>query len=165
MAAMCDRFVQHRSDSSKYDGQPHISVSRDGSRFTFNSNMMGSTTDVYLVVLSGGAGTELPSIFTVNGQGTGQGAIEIANSSFLAATPGSVAGAQTRPAKVGEFITIYCASLGSVTNPPSPGAPASVNPLSTTISIPQVTIGGVAANVSFSGLTPNSIGLYQVAVR
>jgi hypothetical protein len=48
------RLAHHRSDSSTYDGEPHISVSRDGSRFTFNSNMMGSTTDVYIV--SAGAG-------------------------------------------------------------------------------------------------------------
>ena len=41
------RLGHHRSDSSTYDGEPHISVSRDGSRFTFNSNMMGYTTDVY----------------------------------------------------------------------------------------------------------------------
>jgi hypothetical protein len=46
------RYAHHRSDTTTYDGQPHISLSRDGSRFTFNSNMMGATTDVYMALLS-----------------------------------------------------------------------------------------------------------------
>ena len=41
------RLAHHRSDTTTYEGQPRISVSRDGRRFLFNSNMMGSTTDVY----------------------------------------------------------------------------------------------------------------------
>jgi hypothetical protein len=45
----------HRSDGRTYDGQPRISSSRDGRRFTFNSNMMGSTTDVYVAAASNGS--------------------------------------------------------------------------------------------------------------
>jgi len=45
------RLAHHRSNTNSYDGQPHISISRDGGRFTFNSNMMGSTTDVYVVAV------------------------------------------------------------------------------------------------------------------
>jgi len=55
------RLAHHRSNTSSYDGQPHISVSRDGSRFTFNSNMMGSTTNVYMVPVVTATG---PSITT-----------------------------------------------------------------------------------------------------
>jgi hypothetical protein len=43
------RLAHHRSNTQFYDGQPHISVSRDGSRYAFNSNMMSYTTDVYMV--------------------------------------------------------------------------------------------------------------------
>ena len=54
------RLGHHRSNSSTYDGEPHISVSRDGSRFTFNSNMMGSTSDVYIVAASAGLASISP---------------------------------------------------------------------------------------------------------
>jgi uncharacterized protein (TIGR03437 family) len=36
------------------------------------------------------------------------------------------------------------------------------NPLSSTTTLPVVTIGGVAAQVVFSGLAPDFVGLYQV---
>ena len=61
------RLAHHRSDTTTYDGQPRISASRDGSRFTFNSNMMGSTTDVYLVTGSAGLVSIAPSTAVVGG--------------------------------------------------------------------------------------------------
>lgn len=42
------------------------------------------------------------------------------------------------------------------------GAAAQTSPLSVTSTTPTVTIGGVVAQVSFSGLAPGSVGLYQV---
>jgi uncharacterized protein (TIGR03437 family) len=107
-------------------------------------------------------GPDLPGIFTIPPGGTGQGAIQIANTTTFAAPAGSITGADARPANIGEFITIYCTGLGSVTSPPATGAPASGNPLSTTAATPQVTIGGIPATVSFSGLSPGFVGLYQV---
>jgi uncharacterized protein (TIGR03437 family) len=65
----------------------------------------------------------------------------------------------------GEFISIYCTGLGTVSNQPATGAAAQASPLSVTTTIPTVTIGGVAAQVSFSGLTPGAVGLYQVNVQ
>ena len=105
-----------------------------------------------------------PGIFTIPPGGTGQGAIPIANSNppTFAAPTDSIPGAAARPANVGELISIFCTGLGSVTNPPATGAPASSNPLSSTSVMPQVTIGGVPAVVSFSGLAPTFVGLYQV---
>ncbi len=64
------RYAQHRSNTATYDGQPHLSVSRDGSRFVFNSNMMGSTPDVYLVALSATAVTSSGSETTTTSGGT-----------------------------------------------------------------------------------------------
>lgn len=106
-----------------------------------------------------------PGIFTTNQQGTGQGVIQIANTTFFAAPEGSIPGAQARPARRGEFLTIYCTSLGDVTNRPPSGAAASASPLSTTVAAPTVTIGGRPAAVTFSGLTPGFVGLYQVNVQ
>jgi len=109
-------------------------------------------------------GPASPGIFTIPSGGTGQGAITIANTAIFAAPTGSISGA--RPAIRGvEFITIYCTGLGAVTNSPVTGRPAPSNPPATTIATPQVTIGGIVANVTFSGLTPRFVGLYQVNVQ
>jgi len=103
-----------------------------------------------------------PGIFTMNGQGTGQGAIVIANSSIVAAQTGSFPG--SRPAAPGEYVSIFCTGLGPVSNQPANGAPAVSNPLSRTQSAPTVTIGGVPATIEFSGLAPGSVGVNQVNV-
>jgi uncharacterized protein (TIGR03437 family) len=62
----------------------------------------------------------------------------------------------------GEYLTIYVVGLGPVANAPATGAAALAKPLSTTTLMPTLTIGGIAANVSFSGLTPGFSGLYQI---
>ena len=103
-----------------------------------------------------------PGIFTTNQQGGGQGAILIAASGEVAAPAGSISGRVSLPAARGEFVTIYCTGLGTVTNQPASGAAASGNPLSATTSAPNVTIGGIQAMVNFSGLAPGFVGLYQV---
>ncbi len=104
-------------------------------------------------------------IFTATQSGQGQGVILIANTTILAAPENSIPGAQARPARRGEFLTIYCTGLGDVSNRPATGAAASVNVLSPTRTMPAVTIGGMTARVSFAGLTPGFVGLYQVNVE
>lgn len=106
-----------------------------------------------------------PALFSLNNRGSGQGAIKISNTSIFAAPQGSIPGTEPRPARRGEFVTIYCTGLGDVRNRPATGAPASSNPLSTTLVTPTVTIGGIAATVNFSGLAPGFVGLYQVDVQ
>lgn len=68
------------------------------------------------------------------------------------------------PAVPGQAIVLYCNGLGPVNNQPADGAPASGTNLSSTTTTPVVTIGGQSAQVIFSGLTPNFVGLYQVNV-
>jgi uncharacterized protein (TIGR03437 family) len=95
-----------------------------------------------------------PGIFTMDATGTGQGAILIAPSDQLAAPD--------QPVLRGEYIAIFCTGLGAVTNEPATGAPALATPLSFTLIMPTVTIGGAEAVVSYSGLAPGFAGLYQV---
>jgi uncharacterized protein (TIGR03437 family) len=109
---------------------------------------------------SGTLAPATPGIFSINQQGSGQGAILMANSGALAAAAASLPGA--RPAQRGEYISIYCTGLGPVTNQPASGAAAQAAPLSTTLSTPVATIGGVPAAVSYAGLAPGFVGLYQV---
>jgi len=105
-----------------------------------------------------------PGIFTTTQTGQGQGAILIANTDTLVAPVGSISGRTSRPASVGEFITIFCSGLGPVTNRPESGAVALSGPLSETTTTPTVSIGGVEQPASFSGLAPGFVGLYQVNV-
>ena len=99
-----------------------------------------------------------PGIYTLNMSGSGQGAVEIAPSDQLAAplAPGA------RPIVAGEYIAVFATGLGPVTNHPETGAAALSDPLSITTTTPTVTIGGVAAPVTYSGLAPGFAGLYQV---
>ena len=68
------------------------------------------------------------------------------------------------PATRGQTVLLYCNGLGPVNNQPADGALARSSPLSTTTTRPAVTIGGKAAAVTFSGLTPGLPGLYQLNV-
>jgi uncharacterized protein (TIGR03437 family) len=99
-----------------------------------------------------------PGIFSLNLGGSGQGAVEIAPTSQLAAPLGPLG----RPVAPGEYITIFATGLGPVSNQPATGMAALSNPLSSTLTMPTVTIGAVAAPVTFSGLAPGFAGLYQV---
>jgi uncharacterized protein (TIGR03437 family) len=94
-----------------------------------------------------------PGIFTINAQGTGQGAVLGVNYRLVDSSNPTAANAK---------IQIYCTGLGAVTNQPLTGSPALASPLSETTTNPIVTIGGVRANMLFSGLSPGSVGLYQV---
>ena len=97
-----------------------------------------------------------PGIFDVGG---GQGAVLIANTDILVAPVGSISGRQTRPANPGEFISIFCTGLGT-TNPTVGAGEAGAGE---TVTTPvTATIGGVKASVSFAGLAPGFVGLYQV---
>lgn len=89
-----------------------------------------------------------PALFTTNGQGSGQASVLIANTSILAAPTGAFPG--SRPAKKGEFVSLFCTGLGAVSS------------ASTTLATPTLSLGGKSVPVSFSGLAPGFVGLYQV---
>jgi uncharacterized protein (TIGR03437 family) len=101
-----------------------------------------------------------PALFTTNGQGTGQASAIISNTSSLAAPAGAYPG--SRPAKKGEFVLLYCTGLGDVRNHPAAGEVSPGNPAVSTVATPSLTVGGTSVPVSFSGLAPGYVGLYQV---
>jgi uncharacterized protein (TIGR03437 family) len=103
--------------------------------------------------------TYSPGIFTLGADG--QGAALISNTAAVAAPAGSIPG--SRPANRGETISVYCTGLAPVNNQPATGAASpGGNTLATTTAQPVVMIGGKPAPVSFSGLAPGFVGLYQV---
>jgi minor extracellular serine protease Vpr len=70
---------------------------------------------------------------------------------------------QANPAQRGKAIQIYMNGLGPVSNQPASGEPSpGASGLASTNATPTVSIGGVPAQVVFSGMTPGAVGLYQV---
>jgi uncharacterized protein (TIGR03437 family) len=103
-----------------------------------------------------------PGIFLLNA--ASQAAVLVANTAIITAPVGTFPG--SRPAQHGEYLSVYSTGLGSVTHQPATGAPAGGNPISVTNTNPiSASIGGVPAPVSFSGLAPGFLGLYQVNVQ
>ena len=105
-----------------------------------------------------GIAAVLPGIFTLNQQGTGAGAILHAED-FQPVSEGA-------PAQPGEFLLIFCTGLGPVQPEVASGDVApTAEPLARTVTLPMVNIAGIAADVTFSGLAPGFVGLYQVNVQ
>jgi uncharacterized protein (TIGR03437 family) len=71
----------------------------------------------------------------------------------------------TCPAVAGHTVEFYANGLGPTSNQPASGDPApsgSLAQLAQTNTTPVVMIGGQQAQVTFSGLAPGFVGLYQV---
>jgi len=84
-----------------------------------------------------------------------------ANQTFVM-DPGTIPGANTRPAKPGETIVMYGTGFGPVTPATLAGTLAQGQ---TALSLPiEITIGGSPASISYAGLVPNQVGLYQFNV-
>ena len=100
-----------------------------------------------------------PGIFVLDA--AGHGAVLIATPGVVIAAPaGSFPGA--RPVNRGEYIQIFATGFGAVSNQPGSGEAAPFDTLAETTAQPSVDLGGVAATVTFSGLSPGSIGVYQM---
>jgi uncharacterized protein (TIGR03437 family) len=100
-----------------------------------------------------------PGILQTNGH-----AIAINNADgTIAAAPGSIPGLTTHAVTAGNILILYATGLGAVTPPVANGdAPGKVT--TNTNVTPTVMIGGVQAQVLFSGLTPQFTGVNQVNI-
>jgi uncharacterized protein (TIGR03437 family) len=68
----------------------------------------------------------------------------------------------TNPVHPGDDLTIYATGLGRTSPPVDTGMPAPANPLPAAIIIPDVTLGGTSLNISYAGLAPGEVGVYQI---
>jgi uncharacterized protein (TIGR03437 family) len=66
------------------------------------------------------------------------------------------------PAVAGEEIAVYMTGLGAVDVEPDLGATAPAFPLANVTAPPQVSLGNIQLNVVFVGLTPGTVGVYQL---
>ena len=98
-----------------------------------------------------------PGIFSINQQGTGQGAILDAQGRLVDSAA---------PAAAGEIIQVFCTGLGA-TNPQvaSGEAAPAAEPLARVVVLVEAQVGGQPATVHFAGLAPGFVGLYQVNVE
>ena len=68
----------------------------------------------------------------------------------------------TSPVVAGETISLYATGLGAVNVNLPLGAAGPTAPTAKTAALPQVFLGGAPLTVTFSGLAPGFVGLYQV---
>ena len=116
-----------------------------------------------------------PAVFTLNESGQAAALIALgpqviarrgrgfAGPRVVAAPVGGFIG--SRPARAGEVLEIFATGLGPVTNPPQTGAGALAYPVSVTVEPVSVRIGDEPMRVTFAGLAPAFVGLYQVNVE
>ncbi|MCZ6491277.1 MAG: matrixin family metalloprotease [Acidobacteria bacterium] len=136
--------------------------------------LTGSSVDVTILTGPGAAGNTVtvnlsptaPGIFKVNS--AGQGAILNPDGSLVAPVgsfPSRLPAAQ--PTRSGEIIVIFASGLGPVSPALPSGVASGANGTAIPVmpNVPQVRIGGQAANVLFAGLAPGFVGLYQVNVQ
>jgi uncharacterized protein (TIGR03437 family) len=101
-------------------------------------------------------GQTAPGVFTIPAGGIGYAAAQHAADFSLITT--------SNPAQVGETIVVYANGLGTTTPAIASGTAASGSALTPTAYTITAAIDTVPATVSFAGLTPGSIGLYQANV-
>jgi uncharacterized protein (TIGR03437 family) len=87
-------------------------------------------------------------------------------------TDGSVAGPTnanigltTHPIPRGTFAFFYATGLGAMSPPVEDGTAGASGITYNAINVPQVMIGGVAAQVLFAGQAPGFPGVYQVNIQ
>jgi len=69
------------------------------------------------------------------------------------------------PARPGEYLLIYCTGLGAVETSVASGAMAPSVPPDLTVNAPTVNIARLSATVTYAGLAPDFVGLYQINVQ
>jgi uncharacterized protein (TIGR03437 family) len=120
-----------------------------------------AATQQYVVVVSANNTYTMPQ--TINLVPVQPGVAAFADSTLIAQHSDFTLVDSGHPAKPGEYLVMYLTAMGP-TNPsvPSGTAAPSVEPLARVTVQPIVTVDGQSAIIAYAGLTPGSVGLYQV---
>lgn len=148
-----------------------VSPGQINAQLPWNVLGAGASGNATVVVKRGGASSQpqqlavvatSPALFTFPVGGAGL-AIAINANGSLAGAAGSIPGVATEPAAIGSTIVVLGTGFGAVDIPATSGA-NSLDQLRRTQVAPTVTIGGVAAQVVFSGLSPEFVGVNQLNI-
>ncbi len=71
----------------------------------------------------------------------------------------------TNPLHPNDSIVIYATGLGRTDPAVDSGLPSPADPLPSAIIVPQVTLGGTPLAVSYAGLVPGEVGVYQINAK
>lgn len=99
-----------------------------------------------------------PGVFSSNGRAIAQN-----QDGTLVWPAGTIPGMTTHAAKPGDAIVIYATGLGAVDVPVADGHD-SLDQLRHTVTPPMVMVGGIPAQVLFSGLSPQFVGVNQLNI-
>ncbi|MBV6430317.1 MAG: hypothetical protein IANPNBLG_00426 [Bryobacteraceae bacterium] len=98
-----------------------------------------------------------PGVFTKPPGGIGYAAA-LHTTDFSEVTP-------LNPAKPGETLAVFLTGLGSVSPAVADGTPGPANPTSSAVASLAAYLDGKTVNVSFAGLAPTLVGLYQMNLQ
>jgi hypothetical protein len=111
----------------------------------------------YQVLVNSGGAFTLPDTITISQ--ASPGLLNLAqHADFSLITADS-------PARAGESIILYLVGMGATSPSVASGAGSPAGPPASANLAPSVTIDGSTATVSFAGLTPGLVGLYQINVE
>ncbi len=119
----------------------------------------GSSTAYTVTVNTVEPGVLAPASFIINGS---QNIVALFANSLTYDLPLNIAGVTTAKAKPGDTLTMYGIGFGTVN--PLISAGQVVSALSALTSNLTITFGGVQANITYAGLAPGYVGLYQFNV-
>jgi len=97
-----------------------------------------------------------PGIFSVLQTGRGPSAVVHPDGTLVS---------PAHPVRPGGALTLYATGLGAVTPPTPSGYPALNSPLSIVNLAPAVKLAGRSVPVTFAGLAPYFVGLYQINIQ
>jgi uncharacterized protein (TIGR03437 family) len=99
-----------------------------------------------------------PGLFTVAGY-----PVAVNPDGSFAAPTGAIPGIASHPATPGDSLVLYGSGFGPV-NPPATTGNNSLDTMRNAITTPVLTIAGISAPVTFAGLSPQFVGVYQINV-
>jgi uncharacterized protein (TIGR03437 family) len=119
----------------------------------------GSSAPFPVTVVADNPGLLAPSSFDIGGT---QYVVAQSLTGEFVLPSGAISGVASQPAKPGQTIVIYGIGFGSVTPTIPPGQLAQGD---STLALPfTISIGGKNATVSYDGLSPDEVGVYQFDV-
>jgi len=114
----------------------------------------------YQILVSAGAALTTPD--TIDIQPVTPGVAAQADGTIIAQHADNSYVTASSPAHPGEILTIYLAGMGLTDGNVKTGQQSPSDPLAHPMVAPTVTVNGENAQVSFAGLTPQLVGLYQI---